>query len=587
MGFLLGYFSHFALVTGKKGETKAPRVSESGSTSSQGDLERPEKVVAEKRRGGIGTREGLIERNEPRSDPRMLSVGVVVIENRWGYEISRISVPVLSGAWVALPTRAFLGGVRMAFMLPDQPWGFRIEKGTWRDGDLISLWYVEAWDRNETSPLRPWKDGRSLEWVPLDAPDASVSVNLSPHERKGLFAVCAIPEAIREPGVFFQENNVVGWTFGPWVEGGYLWLGPEGKGILDRMTIEMIYDITFANGREEQFSRALAMGEDTTVSERLDAFAEGFRLSPRLSKEECPAPFRTESVLGPMKSLVGRLMQIGSHQEVLGALDLQVLREASDPSLLRAAMEALSELYDYESAVDLAEALRAGLRRDQREEISDLDRFHVSLYADWIKESIERGDIAGGFRSYARARGIFPENPHIQLLGVELALEDGDWGEAQRLLRSGNYPKSLADRVRVLNMRASDLQEERTKILVRFTPGAQQIPVKALLNGRLTQEFIIDTGASTLTIPFSAVEALGIKLELTPRRVVSTAGGRRSTREVQLSSIALGDWTVRDVAALVVDIPDKPGLGLLGLNFLNRFHVEINHDRGVLSLTPR
>ena len=57
--------------------------------------------------------------------------------------------------------------------------------------------------------------------------------------------------------------------------------------------------------------------------------------------------------------------------------------------------------------------------------------------------------------------------------------------------------------------------------------------------------------------------------------------------EVTLSSIELEGITVNHVRAHVIDIPDRPGLGLLGLNFLRRFRMEIDDEKGILLLEPR
>jgi predicted aspartyl protease len=54
-----------------------------------------------------------------------------------------------------------------------------------------------------------------------------------------------------------------------------------------------------------------------------------------------------------------------------------------------------------------------------------------------------------------------------------------------------------------------------------------------------------------------------------------------------LSSITIGGWEVNDVKALVLDIPDQPELGLLGLNYLHNFRMDMNTEAGVLLLEPR
>jgi clan AA aspartic protease (TIGR02281 family) len=134
----------------------------------------------------------------------------------------------------------------------------------------------------------------------------------------------------------------------------------------------------------------------------------------------------------------------------------------------------------------------------------------------------------------------------------------------------------------------SELKGQAEKIMIRFRPGSGRIPVGAMLNGTFRQSFLVDTGASLVTVPSSTIEALGIEVGANnPRRKTSTAGGMVIVPEVVFSSIEVGGWTTHNVKALVLDIPNHPGLGLLGLNYLRRFHMEINDREGVFFLKPR
>jgi clan AA aspartic protease (TIGR02281 family) len=171
---------------------------------------------------------------------------------------------------------------------------------------------------------------------------------------------------------------------------------------------------------------------------------------------------------------------------------------------------------------------------------------------------------------------------------VELALAEGNWQEAERLLYTARYPQSLLDRSRLLEARISRIKGEEGKIVIRFNPGAGEIPVRALVNGTVHQDFLIDTAASIVSISTSTVEALGINVSASlPRRQVATAGGVRVAPEVVLSSLELDGWTVNNIKALVLDIPKRPGVGLLGLNYLSRFRMELDDKNGVLLLKPR
>jgi predicted aspartyl protease len=57
--------------------------------------------------------------------------------------------------------------------------------------------------------------------------------------------------------------------------------------------------------------------------------------------------------------------------------------------------------------------------------------------------------------------------------------------------------------------------------------------------------------------------------------------------EVVLDSITLEGYETYNVRALVMDIPNQPGLGLLGLNYLRQFRMDLNTDDGLLMLAPR
>jgi predicted aspartyl protease len=56
---------------------------------------------------------------------------------------------------------------------------------------------------------------------------------------------------------------------------------------------------------------------------------------------------------------------------------------------------------------------------------------------------------------------------------------------------------------------------------------------------------------------------------------------------VIIDEIEINGWVEYNVKALVLDMPDRPDLGLLGLNYLGRFQMDLNTDTGTLMLMPR
>jgi clan AA aspartic protease (TIGR02281 family) len=91
-----------------------------------------------------------------------------------------------------------------------------------------------------------------------------------------------------------------------------------------------------------------------------------------------------------------------------------------------------------------------------------------------------------------------------------------------------------------------------------------------------------------VTIPGSAARKLGIDIPAAmPKERLVTAGGVIEAPRIILDTITIDGWTERNIPAYVVDIPEQTGIGLLGLNFLNRFRMDLNTKAGVLTLAPR
>ena len=63
--------------------------------------------------------------------------------------------------------------------------------------------------------------------------------------------------------------------------------------------------------------------------------------------------------------------------------------------------------------------------------------------------------------------------------------------------------------------------------------------------------------------------------------------GESVDRVVDLAVVEVGGWATTDVKALVLDLPNQPDVGLLGLNYLSRFRMDLNTEKGILILEPR
>jgi clan AA aspartic protease (TIGR02281 family) len=516
-----------------------------------------------------------------------IPVGMLRIRDIAGHLISEIMVPVVGGGWVALPTRECIGGSRWVLQM-SAGGRHEIEGGILNDLDQISLWRIPENQSLESPELYPWSAGKPLTWLALRSPDPPEPVEIRGIGRQGNFDKGSLPGAINDSGVFIQDGRVVGWTFGDFIDGAFLWAGDVGRNLKAEIRVDDHYRLTFANSREEEFVRALAMGDDYSNLDRLVAFTRAFRIDSRLSADRTPDYLKPEAVISQMRLLLGRAVQEGFGFQAASYFDAEVLAQADDVSLMSEVVILTAESFGLEEAVNLTENAIEDLKPKNNSETTQLNELHSGLYQNWLNALIESGDIQDAWRVYERGGQQLPDDLNIYLFGVKLALIEDDWATAERLLAAKDYPPALRDQVRSLQSQISELKGQHGKIIIRFAPGTRQIPVTASINQGVSQEFIVDTGASMVTIPFSTARILGIAISVrNPRRKVFTASGELHAPEVVLDSITLEGFETYNVKALVIDIPNQPGLGLLGLNFLRRFRMDLNTDEGLLMLAPR
>ena len=521
------------------------------------------------------------------SAKKKIPVGIVLIKDITGKIINEIQAPVVGGGWVALPKQACLGGSEWILKIgPDLE--VSIAGGIYSDDDKIGLWRILEEFRIEGPELHPWSAGEQLSWLALTSINSSEPVEFENPNRQGYFTEGVLSEDINEGGLLTQQDRAVGWTFGGSVAGTFVWRGDEGKFLQPETRVDDFYRITFENSREEEFTKALAMGADYSDLERLEVLASAFRFNPKLSAKETPPHLQTKLVVGNMKELVEKASIAGFNREVANIFDAQILVEAADVELLLNVTKATALSYGYEEAIDQAENVIDGLPQVNEQDLVLLANFFSELYQNWIAGLLKRGNLSGAWSVYRLASRRLPEDVYIYLIAVQLALADNNWAEAEELLAGREYPASLKDKIQNLQNQISELKAQEGKIVINFTPGSRQIPLTATLNRSSYQQFIVDTGASMVTIPSSTAEELGLAVDnRNPMRKVFTAGGVKYAPEVTLSEITIEGWEVNGIKALVLDIPSQPGWGLLGLNYLQQFRVDINTEAGILLLEPR
>lgn len=162
---------------------------------------------------------------------------------------------------------------------------------------------------------------------------------------------------------------------------------------------------------------------------------------------------------------------------------------------------------------------------------------------------------------------------------------------AAAVLVVGGYMAKVADKAvdapRTLNVappsKASVKQSKSGPQSVTLWSDRQgHFPVEALVQDRRV-DFIVDSGASLVTLRRSAAKAVGIDPGPSSyTATVSTANGNVRAAPVRLNELSIGGITIYDVNALVIS-DQALGVNLLGVSFLSRLRrYEFANGRMVL-----
>jgi clan AA aspartic protease (TIGR02281 family) len=512
--------------------------------------------------------------------------GWVIITDPWGRQVSKFRAGLAGNGWLALPTRACLGGNRWHFY-PDSGRKAEISGGLWIDGDKVGLWHLAEKAGSFDGPeLAAWNINEPVSWSSLESANEYNSIQLSSGRTEGFFVSSSLPDHINEIGIFIQSGKIVGWSFGRWLARGYMWPRKAGTDMEYRTWVRYFYNMTFANGREEKFAMALAMQKGNDGLDKLASFIEGFRLQPKLAVEDTPYYLLPEEIVKQMRVLVTNAIRRGEESRVVDMLSSQVLKSIGEITLLMDVVPAIDAVSGFEAAIGEIEDSGRHIVQQLGYAVPALDKLHLKLYQDWLQSLVSARAVDEGWQTYNSAKAYYPDDPHIHLLGVELALLTGDWEEAERLLYMRNYPPAFQDRYHLLALRISEMKGREGKIVIRFPRGSNKILVTAAINGELYQDFLVDTGSTVVTIPSSMADALELEI-VHGRRTMSTASGVVTVSEVIIDAMEIDGWVENDIRAVVLDMPDRPGLGLLGLNYLGRFQMDLNPEEGTLLLIPR
>lgn len=99
-------------------------------------------------------------------------------------------------------------------------------------------------------------------------------------------------------------------------------------------------------------------------------------------------------------------------------------------------------------------------------------------------------------------------------------------------------------------------------------------------------EMVLDTGATFTIVSSQLVEQLGIDVSKYKRKLdMNTASGKIQVPIVNIENVSVKGASAEKLRVAVHDLPEEARVdGLLGLNFLRNFNVEVNFKKGEIKL---
>ncbi len=126
---------------------------------------------------------------------------------------------------------------------------------------------------------------------------------------------------------------------------------------------------------------------------------------------------------------------------------------------------------------------------------------------------------------------------------------------------------------------------------ISFNPAAKSIYLRLKvdsINADTTRDILValDTGASTTMIPTEVAIDLGYNLSNLNEQIM-TANGIVWTNRITVRKLTAIGETVENIDVVCHDLPEGSIIeGLLGLNFLRHFDVNISFSTGTIEIHP-
>jgi len=179
--------------------------------------------------------------------------------------------------------------------------------------------------------------------------------------------------------------------------------------------------------------------------------------------------------------------------------------------------------------------------------------------------------------------GLFRDHAVVEINGKQHFLSVGQKTPEGVSLISANSNQAILEiagkrAVFELNNRVGGVYSAPAEMrVVSIWPTNGMYHTSGTING-FTVDFVVDTGASVIALNGQTAKRLGLNYLEAKQVNVRTASGVELAYSLQLKSVQLGDITLNNIAAVVIDGPE-PQRALLGMSFLNAFDMERKGER--------
>jgi clan AA aspartic protease (TIGR02281 family) len=200
-------------------------------------------------------------------------------------------------------------------------------------------------------------------------------------------------------------------------------------------------------------------------------------------------------------------------------------------------------------------------------------------------EASRAGDTRGMEARLIEGIQQLPASASLRIELAKLYMRFEAYDDATRLLHAArDLDPALREASQALLDRIDDALKRRDAVIIPIARGSRSIRTEAVIDGGRALPFIVDTGATYTTIPSEMAQALGYDLSRAPQINVATAGGALSVPLIQVQSVSVGGYSVRNLEVCVIPSGLGPDFGLLGLNFLRHFKYSMDSARSEFRL---